>query len=320
MIEEKEKIDYITAPGISYSALSRLSKGPKAYINKDSPSGDFLSVGSAVDILLTEEDTFHDLFYVMTAKKPSSDMMLKYVETMIATDDPAQALAASGYKKALSDAKWQTDGLPYYEAIKASEGKTVLSFEQYQQVQAVVNQLKTNTYTAKYFDSGHRPEHVEVMYQFVHYFDYKGKPGKVKLDLLVIDHKEKTISPLDLKTTGKSVFTFTTSYKSYKYYLQGAWFVLGVKDWADKNYPEYSITGFDFIVAEMAAYNPPLIFEMSKEEIKMAIVGGKSLMGYPIKGVDQLLEDLDYYERTNKWEYPAEIDKSFGRVILNTIN
>ena len=310
--------EYITKNAISYSALSRLADGPQAYLNKSKPTGDFLSKGSAVDILLTEPDNFHDIFYIMTDSKPSTEGMLAYTMSMIENDNHEIALAASGYKKPVSMAKWEEIGKPYYDAIKASAGKIVLSFDDYQQVQAVVNQLKTNQYTKTYFaDSASDVKYDEIQYQFIHYFDYKQTACKVKLDVVTIDHQNKKIKGLDLKTTGKSVFSFRSSYRNFKYYLQAGLFRLGLEDWRDKNYPEYEVEDFEVIVAEMACYNPPLIFKIPKEQTNIAIFGGETSSGYYIKGIEDLLADLAYYNENDAWEYPAEVHKNNGVVELD---
>jgi hypothetical protein len=308
--------EYITAPGLSYSSLSRLVDGPQAYLNKTKPTGDFLTTGSAVDVLLTEgEKAFHKQFYVMTATKPSSDMMIAYTECMIATDDRNKAFAASGYKKAVSDTKWEDEGKPFYDAIKAAGNKMVLDFEQYTAVQAVVNQLKDNKYTKQYFSKP--PEGIEISYQFIRYFEYAGTAGKIKVDILVIDHNKKTIRAIDLKTTSKPPRAFIGSYRSYKYYVQGAWFKLGVEEWATQAYPEYTVEDFMFIVAEMGAYHQPLLFTMGEDEHSAAIHGGNSSMGYKIKGINDLLIDLQFYTDSGMWEYPREITENSGKIELD---
>tara|TARA_R110002126_G_C10453787_1_gene499792 strand:+ start:456 stop:1427 length:972 start_codon:yes stop_codon:yes gene_type:complete len=308
--------EYITADALSYSALSRLSDGPQAYINKDKPTGDFLTTGSAVDVLLTEsEEEFHRQFYVMTATKPSSDMMMAYTQAMIETDNPQIAFAASGYKKAVSESKWEDEGKPYYDAIKAAKGKGILGMDQYMKVQATVNQLKENKYTKPFFSTP--VEGVEINYQFIHYFEYENIKGKVKLDLLVIDHNEKTIRGIDLKTTSKPPMAFKKSYRNYKYYLQGAWFQLGIMDWLATNYNDYKLLDFQFIVAEMGAWKPPLIFTMNNSELQYAIQGGETFTGYYVKGIDILLEDLAYYKNNNQWEYPREVSENNGILALD---
>jgi hypothetical protein len=320
MNEETEVLsstkDYINFDGLSYSSLSRLAEGPKAYLDKDGPSGSFLDTGSAVDILLTEgEEAFHKQFYVMTASKPTSDMMLRYTEEMIATDNPQLAYAASGFKRPVTDEKWESDGKPYYDAVKTAGDRAVLDMDQYMAVQATVNQLKENKYTRQYFSKP--PEGIEIIYQFIHYFQYADIDGKVKLDIVAIDHNNKTILPIDLKTTSKPPQSFISSYRSYKYYLQGAWFSLGIKAWADVNYPDYTVKDFMFIVAEMGARRLPLLFTMDKEQTSKAISGGETFTGYRLKGIDDLIEDLKFYKETDQWDYPREVVLENGKIELD---
>lgn len=312
--------EYIDHPSISYSSLSRLAQSPKAYKNRTSPSGEALNLGKAVDILLTEEDIFHDEFYIMTAAKPSSEMMIKYVEAMLEKPDHEYAFEQSGYKKKITEDKWEKEGKSYYDAIKACKGKTVLSYEQYTQCMAVVTQLKTNRYTKRYFiHKSKLPDFIEIKWQFIHYFSYQGNALKVKLDLVVIDHKAKRIIPIDIKTTGKPVMAFKSSYRSYKYYLQGIMYFRGVQNWADEHYPEYTVANFAFLVAEMASYNEPVIFIMSDEDLKTAEEGGTTSTGYEVKGLKQLLYELEQHKNLDMWDYPLEIDLNKGTMMLETM-
>lgn len=317
--------DYVTAEGISYSSLSRLVDGPKAYLDKDEITGEFLDSGSAVDVLLTEgEDAFHSQFYVMTASKPTSEMMLAYTEEMIATDDRDKAMEASGYKRAVTDEKWEAEGKPYYDAVKASNGRVVLDFEQYQNIQATVNQLKENEFTARYF--AEPPSNIDILYQVEHYFDMFYGPNnqyrgiKAKLDIVVVDHDNQIIFPKDLKTTSKNAGYFPASYRKYRYYLQGCLYKLAINNWADKNYPGYKVADFEFIVAQIGAFSEPLIFSMTTEDHNAAFFGANMPSGYYVKGIQDLLLDLDYYESNNKWDYAREVRENNGRIYLDTFN
>tara|TARA_R110000803_G_scaffold71102_4_gene134192 strand:+ start:29256 stop:30239 length:984 start_codon:yes stop_codon:yes gene_type:complete len=320
------KKDYRTAEGISYSALSRLSEGPNSYINKPKIEGDFLDNGSAVDVLLTEgEEAFYKQFYIMTASKPSSDMMMTYTQTMIDTDNSELAFAASGYKKAVTDSKWETEGKPYYDAVKDAGNKIVIDFDQHTKITATVNQLKTNNFTSAYFSSAVKKDS-EIIYQFTHYWNFtyvdeksghlKTRKAKLKADILVINHTTKKIFGKDLKTTGKPTESFKTSYRNYKYYLQEGLYQEGILDWAKEHYPEYTVEPFEFIVAQMGAYTQPLIYTVSETEHACNMYGGETGSGYYIKGVVDLLEDLEYYENQDNWQYKREIVNNNGRVDL----
>jgi hypothetical protein len=340
-MKENEK-DYRTAEGISYSSLSRLADGPDSYINKPVIEGDFLDNGSAVDILLTEGDeAFHKEFYIMTENKPSSDMMLAYVNSLLShntiklTDEMhATALADSGYKSSpivptkkdpTGPTKYDKEGKKYFAAVLAAGDKKVLDFEQNAKIRATVNQLRSNPFTAKYFEKD-LPDHIEIIYQFTHYWDLKyvdevsgevkTRKAKLKADILVVDHHAKHIYGKDLKTTGKHTEAFRSSYRTYKYYLQEGLYQEGIIDWAEKNYPEYEVQDFEFIVAQMGAFSEPLIYTVGPTEHGYNLYGGETGSGYFIKGVAGLLEDLEYYESMNAWHYKKEVVENNGRINL----
>lgn len=119
---------------------------------------------------------------------------------------------------------------------------------------------------------------------------------KALLDGIKIDHKEKTIEPFDLKTTGKSVYEFKDSFLKYGYYTQAALYDEGIQ------HPEspvfeyleggYFVKDFKFIVTEtkVSSYNPALIFKTSKKDREVGMNGGY-IQGKYYKGINQLLED-----------------------------
>ena len=78
--------EYRQARGVNYSSLAALAVSPKYYRQKqeqEQVDTDAFIRGSAVDCLLTTPDEFSKQFYVMTAKLPTSEMMLAYVNNYI---------------------------------------------------------------------------------------------------------------------------------------------------------------------------------------------------------------------------------------------
>ena len=100
--------------------------------------------------------------------------------------------------------------------------------------------------------------------------------------------------------------------------MQGGLFQSGIEDFRDNNpdLSEYTIADFEFIVAQIGAYSQPLIFTMDESEYANSIYGGETSSGYYIKGIADLLEDLEYYENSNSWDYPKEVTESNGRIKL----
>lgn len=318
--------EYRAHDAVNYSSLSKLDYSPKAY--KEAKQEETLAMikGSAVDCLLTDgEDAFHSQYYVMTATKPKSEQMQLYVQSMLENDNRDMAQTMSGYKTTVTDAKWEKEGQPYYDAIKVSSGKSILDYETYAQIKAVVDTLKNNEYTGKYFtEKSNLPEGIEIMYQVPIIFTVKNVAdpmvdtvevdieSKALLDLIVINHNSNTISPKDLKTTGKPVLNFKSSFVYWKYYIQASLYTEGVIQWAMDKYPGYTVEPFEFIVAEMANQNPPMIYRVTDEDLSVGENGGRDLNNNEIKGYRQLMEKLLWHRATNKWDYHSEIYENNG--------
>src|SRR5690606_40380902 len=94
-----------------------------------------------------------------------------------------------------------------------TEGKTLLTSEEYNIVKNKGEQVRNCTHTREYFNSEYQnSEEKEYHYQFPIVFRCGKRECKGLLDLLVIDHKNKTIQIVDLKTTGKSNLSFPKSF------------------------------------------------------------------------------------------------------------
>jgi hypothetical protein len=315
-VEEKtytEK-EYRKAEGINYSKLSAVDRDPKS-VNRESSETDAMLKGSIVDCLLTGGD-FHAEYYVMTTVKPKSEQMIAYVESMVRSGNHEVAQIESGYKQKVSEAKWEKEGRFYYDALIASEGKTVISWEMNTECTAVVKALKENEFTGKYFNNM-APEDVEIKDQLIIFFTVMGKKCKAMLDKVVVSHGARKIYPIDLKTTGKSVKQFKASFVFWRYYIQAAFYTEAVTQWAAEYYPEYTVEPFEFIVAEMANYNPPMIYTVSEQDLLVGRFGGEDFYGNPIKGYEQLMNDLQWHTKNDQWDYTRDVYMNNGRTTLD---
>lgn len=324
MMTEEE---YRKHPAINQSKLGKLADGPAGVKKEDIGEKKYFTLGSLVDCLLTDEDNFHSKYYVMTANKPS-DMMTIYAETYFETNSHYDALQASGYKSdptkvAKSSksglSKWQKEGEPYYTELKQGKGKQVVSTEDYIKATQMCNALKDNEFTSKYFLEMYNKFQVPII------FKYHGRECKALLDIIHIDYVGKTIRPVDLKTTGKSVLYFRSAYLSYKYYIQAAFYTAALK-YALKNdpkfaeYADFEVLPFQFVVQETSLNNPPHIFEVDEEDMYVAEYGGLvDNSGYEVKGFQQLIDELEYHEETGQWDYKQEVYNDGGVISLKAL-
>jgi len=314
--------EYRATDAINYSSLSALATSPQAYQTKDQIEGiPAFRKGSAVDCLLTTPDDFHSEFYVMNKNKMPSDAMVRYIDEYFKTNDHNKAYIESGYKTKAESIKerFETEGMEYYNALKDSRGKTLLSFDEYEQVQRAVNQILNGEFTKKYFSK--QREGVEIFYQYPIYWEIMGQKCKSLLDILVVDHNRKEISPIDLKTTGKSAYYFRGAFIKWKYYLQAAFYTEAVNCWKNKNpkLENYKINNFKFLVVETSGFNPPMIYQANTNDLDIGTNGGFDKQGYRVKGFVQLIDDLCYHEETGNWDFPREMYENNGVAILDTM-
>jgi len=316
-VEIKEKIKtsvetYRQAPGINYSGLSKLAYSPLLYKkNLDNPedkkSTSAMNLGSCVDILLTDENSFYDNFYIMTAHKPDSEMMCKYIETLVGTNNHEEAYIVSGYKLSADKVKekYLKEGSNYHEALTLSKDKIILTFNEFSQCKEVVSAIKNKF--PQYFN---KEENIDIYYQVAILWKYENTDCKSLLDIIEVNHNTKTIQPIDIKTTSKSILEFSQSYEYWKYYLQASFYSKSLY-WAKANSifrdcSNYTILPFQFLVAEMANIHPPYLFNVSSFDLIRGEFGGKNKNGDRIKGFAELIKDLKWHIQTDNWCYPYE--------------
>jgi hypothetical protein len=343
MINQVSEKVFKDTKGVSYSRLSKLAESPQAYQAGlvEEPDSSAISLGSAVDIKLTQPDKFDEEIYVMTTDKPGSDLMQKFVDVLVSTQDKEKAWLASGFKIGI-DAVWkkfEKEGKAYHEALMIAGKRQILDATDLFKANQIVTTLQTNPYTKKYFV----PEDgVELIFQPMILWDLMyhslledGKSATVQaksvLDVIRIDHKNKLIQPIELKTGAES---FMKSYWRYKRYLQGAMYHTAVyksvfeeEDVAD----QYTTENIRFIFADTNLWYPPRIYNMTDNDIAVGTYGKQYktlVMNHPpiiagindhwkIKGYAQLAAELEWHQKMDKWDYSYDVYQRNGEVDID---
>ena len=323
--------EYRKHPAISQSQLGWLDQHPKYYryklFNKTKDTDDHFRIGAAVDCLLTNEKDFKKSFYIskgisLTGKlKVFSDSYVKYKLTgldeqtcmIMAHQDADYSVSLEAAKKSFMEDTVQL----YVKERLTSDGKTMLTEEEFTQVKATVRMLKFSDHTKEFFDQKSTKD-VLYFYQFPIIFKSEDMDCKGLLDLLIIDHINKVVKPIDLKTTGKYITDFPKSFIQFRYYLQAAYYTEAVRYFIKQSplllgvdISDYTIENFSFIVAEKANYSLPYIYKCTDNDLYVGEFGGKH-REYPrhFKGFRQLLRDLKWHTENNYWEMPKEAFES----------
>ncbi len=327
--------------GVNYSSLSNLASSPQSF-RIEEQKGDIetpaMLLGTVVDLLLTNRDRFDKEVYVMTAGKPSAEMMIKYCHVLAQTGDALTAHAESGYKlgPAAVATKFDKEGRAYYDALLKGEGKKIIDAEGMFTANQIVKTLQENPFTKKYFIE---EDGVDLLFQVPITWDIPFKSlitgdnvtesAKSMLDVIRIDHHNKLIQPTDLKTGGEG---FMKSYWRYHRYLQGSMYTDAVmaSGWDNEQIADYRIEPMRFVFADTNLFYNPVVYKMTEKDV----LGGRNGVNYlePIGDVDvrltdlglikrkgyiQLTAELDWHRKNNMWEYSYDIYQKYGEVDIN---
>ena len=335
---------YRDLEGVNYSSLSNLASGPRAYQAEKAagePDSPAVILGSVVDMLLTDKQKFDKEVYVMTASKPSAETMLRYCTRLAETGNTAIAYGASEYKispDAVSK-KFDKEGKAYYDALMAAKGKKIIDADGMFTANNIVENLKTNPFTKKYF----MPEDgVDLLFQVPIQWNIHFKslisgetavaPAKSMLDVIRIDHRNKLIQPVDLKTGGEG---FWKSFWRYHRYLQASMYTDAVvcAEW-DSDVSKYEIEPMKFVYTDTNLFYNPVVYKMDPKDIHagragidyIEPIGGKlggqgadtivfgTLGQTKRKGYQQLTAELDWHIKNEKWDYDYDTYKKNGEI------
>ncbi len=234
--------DYFKIEALSYSALRNLSISPayfKHQKEQESEEKEHFIIGSGVDILLTEADKFWDYFaleFQETCDKIPTGQMKEFTETLFKykkelgdTEESEQkAYKSIGFKRkndTLNNIieRYVEECLEYDNWLEAeynhrlnNKNKQILSKSQYKLITDIAQSLNSNKFTKKYFENS-TGKNMEVHNQLEIFWEFKSEKCKSKLDKVIVNHDNKTIQPIDLKTTGVGVYNFNTSCFKYRY-------------------------------------------------------------------------------------------------------
>lgn len=232
----------------------------------------------------------------------------------------ARVRADGKYKKKddeyiLNDFK--KDGQTYFEMLMDNVGKVVVDVSLMDKARTVSNNLLKDPFTAKIFkhDEGDYFTHFPIEWTY-ELGEGKSILCKSEVDILILDHENRQIQPMDLKTTYDNE-SFDFMYIKNSYYLQNAFYCKAVKVWAEENgMGDYEVLPMHFIVGDTSSNNRrPLIYETSSQDVINGMYGF-NLRGTHYRGVHELIMDIAWAEEMEIWSCSKEAFDNKGRMAL----
>ena len=335
-------IDYQTISALNQSTLKQILISPQAYVKAkerqlariESSERHFI-FGSLVDMMLTESKEDFDKKYAVIPDdigvtevvariiKGIYDDVSYLVEEKTLEDYKNEILEYCKYEQ--YQPRWKDEtrinkiieqGSKYFDILKESGTRSIITETEYANAVNCVMALRTDKYTSKYCQKKSSNPNIEIINKHVVVFDYQGLEFKGELDRVIINHEEKTILPIDFKTTSKSVLNFESSFWHFRYDFQAAVYSLGLSLDKSERMQKYYADGYSFkpmlyIVVETFLNNPPMVFEISKTAINTGLYGNIDQVPKikeNLEGFTQAIKRFKYATENDAWDYPMEYD------------
>lgn len=275
------KIDeptYRNDKSLSYSTLARYSregfnKLDRLFDQIDTPS---LVFGSAVDALITGGQKEFDENFIVAEFPDISDNLQTITRILFdrynnsfrrISDIDDEILAEVGkecnyyagdnYKKTRVK-KIKEECQEYYNIMYAARGKKILNTATKTQVDNAVRVLKEDIATKFYFAKDSPFNGIQRFYQLKFKATLSGVDYRCMADLIVVDHKNKTIQPIDLKTSSHTEWNFFESFVQWSYHIQARLYWRIILDNVQRHpeFAEYIVLPYKFIVVNKFTLTP----------------------------------------------------------------
>jgi hypothetical protein len=313
---------------LSFSRISAFDQdGPKTLVEKKELSGEGVLMGGLIDMLLFEPDKVKDNYYIFEAKVPTAtakelaDIITNNYNSMPSIPDVLKIIEVNGFwssikKETTLTNKFNNDDFwGYLKAVFESKDKQIVSKEDYIRAEELVEVLRTHKNSKERLDfpTEEESKYVQVKLDF----NYKQFNFRGIVDLIVVNHTDKTIKFIDLKTGAPAAQMFSQSFVKYRYYLQALLYTIGAESFKrEYSLEDYRLLPFEFLY--ISRYQKiPLVYEVPTTWELAALRGFTTKSGYKYKGLDQLIAEIDWHWTHKEFDLPMEIVMANGLIVIN---
>jgi hypothetical protein len=277
--------NYYAKESISNSDLGTLKISPRQFVMRKQremqTKSAAMELGTLIHKFTLEPETF-----IIADVEPVKGKMGDYIQAYYELEKSGMeedkisemAYAHSQYKPShskpetvLKSFKNKEENVAYYEFLKKADGKIALGAKDKQVIEGCLTSLREHVVSNKLLFSENE-ENVEGLNEKEIYFTQEGVECKSKLDRIIVNHNNKTVTVVDLKTTSSQVYGecvpvkektgislmrdwhvtgFMYSCLQYSYHRQLAFYTNA----AIAEYPDYTVESFIIAVDTKGTYD-----------------------------------------------------------------
>ena len=230
---------YRADKALSYSTISRFKREGFEHLDTlfdkvESPS---LLLGSLVDCLTTDPSEEYERRYLVAEFPPITDKIEVIVKSLFnnysSTYDSLYKIPDNLIIDSTNINGFQLNWKPetrakvikekasdYYNLLYLAKDKILISTELNDIAHQMANALIESPQTELYFKKNNPFDDCENLYQLKFKAEIDGVPYRCMFDILRVDYKNKTIQPIDVKTSYKPTYNFYKSFIEWNYAYQ----------------------------------------------------------------------------------------------------
>ena len=334
---------YYSIRAISNSSLKWYEVSPRYFIAKyndeiSEPEMPHLGLGKKVHMAILEPDRFEDEFSCVDFDTPKSKNQQKFCETYVKELERTKNSEISASKafsdnyniKGKSEEKIAEEGLKLVNSLKRyidylekqnKVDKKLINKKNKEIIQGGVLSIKNHKLASKLvvddesnlFNKNIESfNELEITFKYPRKFDDYQLHCKSMLDRIIIDHENKVVKLVDIKTTYtiKDVNDFISN---YKYYRQIAFYWIAVAEYFKEKYPDKTI--------EEYSTESYIVFVSTKDVYECKVVKiDENVLMYSLQEIDNIMSKLAWHFKNESWDYPIEYYDTEGYETFNLYN
>lgn len=325
---------YHAYPAWSYSIIARYAKdgfSSLATLHDPVATTPSMEFGSLFDSIITKGKKTLDEYKIVSMSVPEAERKaLDYIST--ATHVSFENIPAEDLMRYCDQCQYQTRWgydarfkhlvtyQDYYDAKRS--GKKLVSEEDWSDAMEMFKKFRDNELLRNLF--GTKDEFgIEYIYQSQFCEEYvlekSGRTVSIKImpDLIKIDHNEKTIQPVDLKTSAMPAYSFWENFVKFRYDIQAELYtdILTLVINKDPELKDYTIKKYLF--ADISRSDKEPVTWIYDQFTPFSYT--KNGQTYTYKGWEQLLEEILDYEETQA-KVPSYISTTEPNDIIEALS
>lgn len=286
--------EYRADPALSYSTLAKYERSGFNCIDNlfDKIETSSLTFGSAVDSIITGGmDEFNSRFINISFPAVSNSIITIVKELFNGLSNEYNRLEDvpdsfiinacvnneyhNNWKPATRVKNIKEEGSKYYELLYLADTKTILDDDTYNSVLRAVDALRNFHEDGFYYFQMDNPfDNIKRYYQLKFKGVFDGVEYRNMADLIVVNYDNKTVLPIDLKTSSHTEYEFYKSFIDWRYDIQSRlyWQIIRQNMDKDSYFKDFKLLDYKFIVVNKKTLNPLVWdcpFTQSLEELNV---------------------------------------------------